>query len=319
MVTAAAPEISAEDIAYVVSVHGMLVEDTGRAKFQASDLADGGTVGTDLYEIACAWARTQTRADFEWLRKVALAEAKGKPGTCGLTDKTAAGVLNCLMAQQRRAAARPAGERRVQCSNCGGDGWVYEEESGDRVRCTWCEDGVRVYPGEQPAPAAPQPVQDPELAAHEAYEAWLLQQERAAAEAYEQYRAGQVQQGFYTVVNGGEHRTFKIGPWREDALRPGGRIRWIGLLVGQDNTSDYETCARQISDGTVTMHGRFRQSAQVAEWLAGLMGESVEGHAAARLAYAVESGRCARCGRTLSVPSSLYSGLGPECAKRMEE
>lgn len=279
MVTATAPEISAEDIAYVVAVHGMLPVRDGQQKFTVEDLVDGGLTGTDMYEIACAWARTQTRADFEWLRKVAQREAKGKPGTYGLSDRDAAGVLNCLMAQQRRAAGRPAAER--------------------------------------PAPAAPQPVQDPELAAHEAYEAWLLQQERAAAEAYEQYRAGQVQQGFYTVVNEGEHRTFKIGPWREDALRPGGRIRWIGLLVGQDNTSDYETCARQTSDGTVTMHGRFRQSAQVAEWLAALMGESVEGHAAARLAYAVESGRCARCGRMLTVEDSINMGLGPECANKV--
>ena len=28
-------------------------------------------------------------------------------------------------------------------------------------------------------------------------------------------------------------------------------------------------------------------------------------------------GRCGRCGRTLTVPSSVKSGIGPECAKRL--
>lgn len=273
----AAATISTEDIEYVKAVHGMLVEDTGRQKFTAEDLINGGVTGTDLYEIACAWARTQTAAEFEWLRKVAQAEAKGKPGTCGLTDKAAAGVLNCLIASLRRAQApRPAA----------------------------------------PAPTA-QPEEDEDLAAAEAYDAWSREQEAAAARAYEEYRAGQVSQGFYTVIDGDEHRTFKIGAWKEDTYRPGGRIRWIGLLTGSDNTSDYDTCARQTSDGQVTMHGAYRNSATVAGWLAALMGESIEGHAAARQAYAEASGRCARCGRMLTVPASLHAGVGPECLRKI--
>jgi hypothetical protein len=28
-------------------------------------------------------------------------------------------------------------------------------------------------------------------------------------------------------------------------------------------------------------------------------------------------GRCGRCGRTLTVPESIESGIGPECAKKM--
>lgn len=267
------PEISADDITYVIAVKDAVL---GGRKFEAADLYNGGATGTDMYEIACQWARTQIDADFEWLRKVARAEAKGKPGTCGLTDKAAAGVLNCLVAAQNRAARQTA-----------------------------------------PEPSAAPQERDQDERAADAYEAWARAQEEAAARAYEEYRAGQVQQGFYTVVDGGEHRTFKIGPWREDSYRPGGRIRWIGLLTGPDNTNDYETCARQTSDGQVTMYGYYRNSAPVASWLAGLMGESVEGHAAARLAYAVASGRCARCGRVLTVEASIHNGLGPECLKRV--
>lgn len=274
--TTQAPAIDTEDIKYVLAVHGMLPERDGRRKFTAEDLADGGATGTDMYDIACAWARTQTGSSFEWLAKVAAREAKGKAGTCGLTDKAAAGVLNCLVAAQRRGAAP-------------------------------------VRPEPQPAPAD----DDLELEAHAAYDAWVRAQEAAADRAYQEHLAGRMAQGFYTVVDGAEHRTFKIGPWREDTYRAGGRIRWIGLLTGPDNTADYETVARQTSGGEVTMTGQYRNNAELAGRLAALMGQDVDGHQAARLAYAEASGRCARCGRMLTVPASLHAGLGPDCLAKM--
>ena len=184
------PEISADDITYVIAVKDAVL---GGRKFEAADLYNGGATGTDMYEIACQWARTQVDADFEWLRKVARAEAKGKPGTCGLTDKAAAGVLNCLVAAQNRAARQPA-----------------------------------------PQPSAAPQERDQDERAADAYEAWARAQEEAAARAYEEYRAGQVQQGFYTVVDGGEHRTFKIGPWREDSYRPTKAHEYVFLLTKHD-------------------------------------------------------------------------------------
>ena len=33
-------------------------------------------------------------------------------------------------------------------------------------------------------------------------------------------------------------------------------------------------------------------------------------------AYAIGSGKCACCGRTLTVPASVHRGLGPDCAKK---
>ena len=32
--------------------------------------------------------------------------------------------------------------------------------------------------------------------------------------------------------------------------------------------------------------------------------------------YAMLSGRCSRCGATLTVPASLYRGMGPVCAQK---
>lgn len=34
----------------------------------------------------------------------------------------------------------------------------------------------------------------------------------------------------------------------------------------------------------------------------------------AQMAFALKEGKCARCGRQLTVPASLHAGMGPECA-----
>lgn len=265
MSTAIAPRQITEDDCLAVLTYKELVLDG--AKFTEQSISWGGAGGTEMYEIACAWVRTQTEAEFEWLRKVARSEAKGKPGTCGLTDRAAAGVLNCLVADENR-----------------------------KFKASLAH-----------VATAPVVVADDDNIAAEL----------AADEAYRQHLMSTVAQGFYTVVEDGEHHTFKLGPWKDDTYRPGQQIRWIGLLIGSDNTSDYETCARQGSNGDVTMHGMFKGSAVVAESLAALLGTDVEGHKAARLAYAMESGRCARCGRMLTVPVSLHAGLGPECLRKV--
>lgn len=36
------------------------------------------------------------------------------------------------------------------CGHCGGEGWVYDPEDAQRVRCNWCEGGVR-WPACEPA------------------------------------------------------------------------------------------------------------------------------------------------------------------------
>jgi hypothetical protein len=35
------------------------------------------------------------------------------------------------------------------------------------------------------------------------------------------------------------------------------------------------------------------------------------------LAYSLQSSNCWRCGRTLTVPASIHSGLGPDCAEKV--
>lgn len=257
---------SPEPVAAPTDAVGPLVklirEELGR-KFIPDDLANGGSMGTDLYDFACAWLPTQINADFEWLSDLAKKYARGG----GLTDRQAAGVLNCwIAAENRQSAPAPI-----------------------------------THPVAVAAPARAEVDDD-----DRAYDAWL------------EFVAGQVSKGFYTVAHeDGTHRTFKVGQWKDDTRRPGQKIRWIGLLTGASNVSDYTTAARQGDDGKISLMPKFTNNDALAADLALLFGEDVEGRAKAREAYAMKSGRCSRCGLMLTVPASLHRGLGPDCAGKV--
>ena len=96
---------------------------------------------------------------------------------------------------------------------------------------------------------------------------------------------------------------------------------WVSLLNGSDNTSDY------LFMGTiwVSLTGyEYRRSAKVTV--------GMDAPSMLALRYFVSAlnipaqmdrlevwheGRCCRCGRKLTVPSSIASGIGPECATKM--
>lgn len=86
---------------------------------------------------------------------------------------------------------------------------------------------------------------------------------------------------------------------------------FVGLLSGPDNTADYEYLG-------VVDHGVFRltakshvsataPSAQAFEWLSR--------HWEDDRVEVWHEGRCGRCGRRLTVPESIESGIGPVCER----
>lgn len=85
-------------------------------------------------------------------------------------------------------------------------------------------------------------------------------------------------------------------------------------LAGPDNESDYIGFANS-NDGEATMRvwNRFKSDTWLVEALRVVL-RNDEGAAKAGLAYAMKSGRCYRCGRPLTVPTSIHRGLGPDCA-----
>jgi hypothetical protein len=97
-------------------------------------------------------------------------------------------------------------------------------------------------------------------------------------------------------------------------------IRFVDVLTGPDNTSDYE-----FFGSLVLHHGRweFRYSgkAKINENAQSILAFNymIRHLVAAKPMPQVEvwhEGRCGCCGRPLTVPESIETGLGPECAKK---
>jgi len=123
-----------------------------------------------------------------------------------------------------------------------------------------------------------------------------------------------VPEGRYTVqFSDGSYRTLRVRLQDEDSQFMPGKIL-ISYLAGSDNDRDYTSFANVDDRGSVKVWRKHRQNTSLVEALKVLIGSPTS----AREAYAEQSGCCSRCGRTLTVPTSLHAGLGPECAKKVD-
>lgn len=86
-------ELDHEDIALLKTIRAQT-----RRKLVAEDLTHTGEEGQVLYDLAETWLPSQTKAEFTWLADLARAYVRGGE----LTDRQAAGVLNCLYAELTR-------------------------------------------------------------------------------------------------------------------------------------------------------------------------------------------------------------------------
>ena len=114
--------------------------------------------------------------------------------------------------------------------------------------------------------------------------------------------------------------TFRIRIKKDDEpVGPRGRIYFVSLLVGQDNTADYQYLGHFWDTQMVYWHGRKSRigadapSAKAFDWVwrnlqKGVLPEQVE---------IFHTGTCGRCGRMLTVPESITSGFGPECINKI--
>jgi Family of unknown function (DUF6011) len=130
----------------------------------------------------------------------------------------------------------------------------------------------------------------------------------------------QIRPGIYTIVYpDGQHRTLRIKPW-DKAIKPDSPSvpLIVGYLNGSDNDSDYRYVGFLREDNGVNFWKSFRAEAdatRLARFSKAVFTIAAD-PAKAGLAYALESSCCYRCGRTLTVPTSIHNGLGPECAKK---
>ncbi len=117
----------------------------------------------------------------------------------------------------------------------------------------------------------------------------------------------------FTVENpAGERYTFRVRMARD------GKIYFLSLLTGSDNNTDYTYLAvYQPQDGQVRKTRKSPSKSQpieIAQWAF----DVVWGRLPLKPGYSIlHEGRCCRCGRRLTVPESIRTGIGPECAEKM--
>lgn len=118
------------------------------------------------------------------------------------------------------------------------------------------------------------------------------------------------------------YRVQKPDDFKED--RP---IWFVKVLTGADNENDYNYIGQIVpytrgssymsfSHGKKSRIGASATSVATIRWLVGhLIGPHGKGLPASVEFY--HEGRCGRCNRTLTVPSSIETGFGPDCAEAL--
>jgi hypothetical protein len=117
------------------------------------------------------------------------------------------------------------------------------------------------------------------------------------------------------------HYTYRVE--RREASDRWRETYFVQLLTGPDNTSDYSYLGiLDPQSGTVRVTAK--SCAGEDSWAVRLLrrvlaclwvgqGERIE----AAGFHLHHEGRCGRCGRRLTVPESIESGIGPECARQL--
>lgn len=113
--------------------------------------------------------------------------------------------------------------------------------------------------------------------------------------------------GIYTVERSdGSWRTLRLRTQAADAkFAPGRQI--ISYLSGPENTSDYTGFGFVGLSGGVQMWNRFKDETGLRTDAETLLADPTG---------ALKSTECFRCHHPLTVPASLYRGLGPDCARK---
>lgn len=129
-----------------------------------------------------------------------------------------------------------------------------------------------------------------------------------------------VHNGTYTIVlnEAGDYRTIRLSDLPLNINQPKG-TQIAAYLSGRDNEANYTGFAFVTGDTFHLWKSFVIAAAHVSnlgQALAVLLHANAETRAEYGYAYAVESGRCYRCNRKLTVPTSIHRGLGPDCAKK---
>ena len=248
-----------------------------------------------LYELAHEYVR-EYAGPFPFLQDMKKrAIHRGKPVE-RMTDRQAIGVLRCMMVewskQQREAmlAADRAAHAEIDREIAEADAYAQHVARQEQVLSR------EIFRELQ------------------ADEAWRQELERQKTEHALGVNLAHIPDSTYTVVLSGEddYVTLRL---RSMDRKPD---RLLGYLFGPNNDADYRVFGRVLPSGEVRIIHPHAVDGRIAEAVRVLAGAGSEQRAGMREQYAMRSGRCAVCGRTLTVPASLFRGVGPRCAKGLE-
>lgn len=125
-----------------------------------------------------------------------------------------------------------------------------------------------------------------------------------------------IHNGIYTITSPkGGHRTFQIKTALNGALK-GSRI--LSMLTGPDNTRNYTGFAFVNNDG-IKVWSKYAVNPDYKTYGELLWSLALDGERSPyfqRGYRLLVEGRCVKCNRRLTVPESVISGIGPECAGR---
>lgn len=120
--------------------------------------------------------------------------------------------------------------------------------------------------------------------------------------------------------HGKPHYTFRVGRKKANGMYP--ECYFVSLLSGPQNTSDYTYLGKLIpSTGAVvlTEKSRFSDDTLVVKLIRRVVARVWANEAAEieKAGFDVHhEGRCGCCGRPLTTPQSILSGIGPVCAEK---
>jgi len=115
------------------------------------------------------------------------------------------------------------------------------------------------------------------------------------------------------------HYTFKVSKVENDK----GTVFFVKVLTGPDNSLDYTYLGMllpQNGEIKITKKSKYSDNSYVVRLLSRTIKALWQDREADILAAGFDihhEGRCGRCGRKLTVPESVKTGLGPECAGRI--
>lgn len=108
----------------------------------------------------------------------------------------------------------------------------------------------------------------------------------------------------------GRRFTLRVRRSKRDAT-----LYFVGLMTGSDNEAEYSYLG-VLRDGAFATTAKSLNSPLAAQAVKWFFARLASAHALPTTLALWHEGRCGCCGRALTVPTSIASGIGPECARK---